>query len=113
MDKDEYIIISKTDIETRISEIDSLKKNVIKNMKELYQALNQNAIEYYKYKQSLSHTLSMLTTEGRTLKQILSQSTPLVPELQKGIQFGCLMDKRMSEINKQVKDYISNLKLDI
>ena len=41
------------------------------------------------------------------------QSTPLIPEIENAIQFGALMDKKMSYINKQVKDYITNLKLDI
>lgn len=44
---------------------------------------------------------------------IPSQSTPLIPEIEKAIQFGALMDKRMGYINKQVKDYVTNLKLDI
>lgn len=113
MDNQEYIIISKTDIETRIEEINVLKKNIIKNMKELYQALNQNAIEYYKYKQNLSYTLSMLTTEGRTLKQILSKSTPLQPVLKNTFDVAQADKSGVKIFGVTFEDHFSNLKLKI
>ena len=47
------------------------------------------------------------------LNMVLYQSTPLIPEIENAIQFGALMDKRMCYINKQVKEYIANLKLDV
>jgi len=90
--KDEYIIINKTAIEKRIEE---LKK------------------ENEFYEEDSIRNFAKITQ----LKQILFQSTPLIPEIEKAWvdgntpklgEFAHLID---DEIRKQ--DYISNLKLDI
>lgn len=55
----------------------------------------------------------------RELKQILSQSTPLVPEIEKAIEYGMLEGSgaELFEITDEViehqQDYISDLKLNI
>lgn len=45
-------------------------------------------------------------TQLKTYKEILSQSTPLIPEIQKALETG-------REDTIEYEDYISNLKLDI
>lgn len=92
----EYIIVNKTTIQKRIEELKPTLMISDKNEKEI-----------------------------STLEQILSQSTPLIPEIEKAYEngFGYYSellwdiekgygDKRtVKGLNKQ--DYISNLKLDI
>lgn len=91
----EYIIVNKTIIEKRIEELET---KLVPNPQ------NDQSID--------SYNLLFLAKQNE-LQQVLSQSTPLVPEILKSIEFGALMNKGMSKINKQIKDYISNLKLDI
>lgn len=95
--KDKYIIINKLTLEKRIEELETKKL--------------QNPYSAY-------HT-QPLQVEINTLKQILSQSTPLIPEIEKAIEYGMLEGSgaELSEITDEVtehqQDYISNLKLDI
>lgn len=49
--------------------------------------------------------------EIKTLKQILSQSTPLIPEIEKAWVDG--FSRPDQDYEEQKQDYISNLKLDI
>lgn len=100
--KDEYIIINKTAIQKRIGELEKLYKNSEKP--------SVQGIVYNK-----------LIVE---LKQILSQSTPLIPEIEKAFDAGQYEEyKEISldggetyetfKIINEKEDYISNLKLDI
>jgi len=57
--------------------------------------------------------------EVSILKEILSQSTPLIPEIEKahnvGRNYGCYLQGGSYDHNDNIdsEDYISNLKLDI
>lgn len=55
--------------------------------------------------------------EHKFLKQVLSQSTPLIPEIEKAFDEGLQSDMnyfiRLPSHEKLKQDYISNLKLDI
>lgn len=82
----EYIIINKTAIQKRIEELEKLLKN----------ESNPFINTYY-------------NAELNALKQILSQSTPLIPEVEKAILFGHQEINPWS--NRDI--FISNLKLDI
>lgn len=94
--RNEYIIINKTAIQKRIEELERL-----------YKGCEKPSIQGTLYYQ--------LNIE---LKKILSQSTPLIPEIEKAFDAG---NKRgwsgypntdnWTQPNKQ--NYISNLKLDI
>lgn len=101
--KNEYIIISKTAIQQRIEELEKMK---IKTSNEDEKGFNQ------KVWNDLIHD-SELMSEYKTLKKILSQSTPLIPEIEKA--FNEAREYRMKNVFKHdiAKDYISNLKLDI
>lgn len=82
----EYIIISKTAIQQRI---DDLK------------ATDTASWEYQ-------------LGQINTLNEVLSQSTPLIPEIEKAFEAG--IDAKLlsvAKINCTVQDYIANLKLDI
>ena len=61
----EYIIANKTDIQKRIEELESTEA-----------ADRKDGIEIYK--------------EMYVLKQILSQSTPLIPEIEKAFNYGTI-----------------------
>lgn len=88
--KDEYIIINKTAIQQRIEELE----NLIEKHKG-----NRICIEY--------------RVELKLLKQLLSQSTPLIPEIEKAFNAGFNFEKGWKGDYPNRKDYISNLKLDI
>jgi hypothetical protein len=84
----EYIIVNKTLLEKRIEELEVLYKN--------------------SEKPSIQGTIyNQLSLE---LKKILSQSTPLIPEIEKAFDAGVHEDY-LDTIGKE--DYFSNLKLDI
>lgn len=89
MNKDEYIIINKTAIQKRIEEL--LKNN--------YRAFSEHV-------------------ELDILREILSQSTPLIPEIEKAFDEGFNSEEEVYKGNPTGKiigkqEYISNLKLDI
>lgn len=100
--KEDYIIINKTAIQKRIEKL-SIEKNQL---------------------QSAENRLVELV-ELATLKKLLSQSTPLIPEIEKAFDAGrtvknykgewkeTFSDIMTSAKYKESKDYISNLKLDI
>ena len=79
----EYIIVNKTTIEKRIKELEKEEIFSINNFAKIGE-----------------------------LKQILSQSTPLVPVLEDAFDKGW-DGKGEFWLDKKKKDYISNLKLDI
>ena len=90
--KEEYIVISKTAIQKRIEEL----KKPIAHHDGIYVSERQIA-------------------EYESLEEILSQSTPLIPEIEKAFDKG-----RIKGVYAKVgfefidrKDYITNLKLDI
>ena len=94
----EYIIINKTAIQQRIDQIQKSFKISKDNEDEI-----RAGIEHFELEQ---------------LKWVLSQSTPLIPEIEKafyeGVKLkweGILIKK--SELEQQKQDYISKLKLDI
>jgi len=98
INKEEYIIISKTAIEKKIQELELTYKNL--------HFTSRNTIgSMFEYKINL-------------LQQILSQSTPLIPEIEKAFDEGFNSEEEIYKGNPTGKiigkeDYISNLKLDI
>lgn len=103
--KDEYIIINKTQIQQRIEELKLTQSRIDK--KHDYEEWN----EFQK--------------RINLLEEILSQSTPLIPEIEKaftkGERYGWDSQKsigNIDEMKEKIKlqsldNYISNLKLDI
>ena len=87
----EYVIINKTAIQQRIEELEWS----LSNIPESY--IPKHEAQIY------------------ALKQILSQSTPLIPEIEKAIKYGLRLSLGSSVIQqfKEKEEYISNLKLDI
>lgn len=118
MKEDQYIIVSKTAIQTRIDEIIVEQKNIIKKLKKLYEDL-KGSNKYFGYKDNLSRYFTALTNEKRLLEKILSQSTPLIPVVEKAIKYGLLEGSggELCEIKDEVVEhqqyYISDLKLNI
>ena len=101
--KEEYIIINKTAIQKRIEELE--KTN-----------------EVFKHAKTHNPTMAACEATLSTLKQILSQSTPLIPENIKPLQelvdegydpYDSAHHLQVQRMLKVIQDYISNLKLDI
>lgn len=93
--KNEYIIINKSQIEKRIEELkESLATSEAHNDK------IRASIETFEIKQ---------------LEWCLSQSTPLIPEIEKAFEAGrkLTLDSFEEEDFQDYENYISNLKLDI
>ena len=91
MENQEYIIISKTVIQKRIEELE--KQRLLELKDDFYDTLYLGEIN--------------------SLKQILSQSTPLIPEISKAYDAG-IKDKELSQMFDNPKGrYVYNLKLDI
>lgn len=88
--KDEYIIISKTAIQKRIEELEEEQKQINEETEPI--SLNINL-----KKQIL-------------IIEILSQSTPLIPEIEKAFGLGAANNANGKPL---LSDYISNLKLNI
>jgi len=90
----EYIIVNKTAIQKRIEELE--KERLLELKDDFYDILYLGKIN--------------------SLKQILSQSTPLIPEIEKAFDAGGVFCFNVNIENKYDGDkneYISNLKLDI
>ena len=81
--KDGYIIIRRSTIEKRIERIGFLKKDIVKKISNFYKSSNQNTIEQVRYKESLNYNLFILTREEIILKQMLSESSSLIQEIEK------------------------------
>lgn len=94
---EEYIIINKTAIQKKIEEL-------------------ENKIESDDYS---GRTCDIFLSQIEILKQILSQSTPLIPEIKKahnvGSNYGCYLQGGSYDPNDDIdsEDYISNLKLNL
>jgi len=73
-----------------------------KRIEELEKEYNQEPEEHMK---------DWFLGQIEALKQILSQSTPLIPEIEKAFDLGFSTPESCYKEDKQ--DYISNLKLDI
>ena len=84
----EYIIINRTAIQQRIDELEYLRKHSSSDNNDYYQG------------------------QIKALNEILSQSTPLIPEIEKAFQQGVLFCQSPLE-NINLKNHITNLKLDI
>lgn len=91
----EYIIVNLTDLQKRIEEL------------EKYNERFKHAKTRSPYGIPVNPTVAAWEATLSTLKQILSQSTPLIPEIEKAYNNGAFRD------GEKLKDYISNLKLDI
>ena len=85
----EYVIISKTAIQKRIEELEKCLRD------------EPNPFINISYQ-----------TELDTLIRVLSQSTPLIPEIEKSFDAGW-KHNQFPFISKNKQGYISNLKLDI
>lgn len=105
--EDEFIIINKTAIQQKIEELEK---------------------EYILLSNKSDRSLSdieeerEIVSEQRALAKILSQSTPLIPEIEKTFDIGSLKTEQCYNktngfvsgiIHTDKQDYISNLKLDI
>ena len=96
--KDEYIIINKTEFEKILEDLEDLKRT---------QHANGELSNF-------ENTYGKI--EG--IKHVLSQSTPLIPEIEKTfnaskITTGMNQRNQFAYKYKNSKDYISNLKLEI
>ena len=89
MDTQEYVIISKTAIQKRIEELEK------KSEKFYY----REGIDEYDFAKE-------------ELEQILSQSIPLIPEIEKAMD-SLKPYVSFTDLYEAQQDYISNLKLDI
>lgn len=86
--ENEYIIVNKAAIQKRIEELEDLRKNTSSDNNDYYQG------------------------QIKSLKETLSKSTPLIPEIEKAYFEGeCYGIGTDAYIKKE--DYITNLKLDI
>jgi hypothetical protein len=88
----EYIIVNKTALENRIKEL----------IYEKYQSISREHI-------------IRLSTQIIVLEQIMSQSTPLIPKIEKAFEAGrkLTLDSFEEEDFQDYENHISNLKLDI
>lgn len=109
--KDEYIIINKTAIQKRIEELE--KDSIHSEWEHNIKTHNGHSPQQRERKNIVDLELNILT-------EILSESTPLIPEIEKAFEAGNNygydsgnMDEGYSLNFKDKKDYISNLKLDI
>ena len=94
MSKDEYVIINKSKLLKRIEEMEKQRDEY---------SFNPNRTEdYYRYN-------SMI----KSLKEILSQSTPLIPEIHKAYEAGKLDNKLSLSFDNPKGRYFSSLELDI
>ena len=84
-----YVIIDAETIQKRIDELEN----------------------FYMTARKVGIIMDAIDKEIETLKQILSQSTPLIPEIEKAWVDG--FSRPDQDYEEQKQDYISNLKLDI
>ena len=91
--QNEYVIINKTAIQKRIEELEKEKERFNKYI---------DKIEY-----------NVLNSLIKQLEQILYQSTPLIPEIDKAYEAGTLDHELSLSFDYPKSRYISNLKLDI
>jgi hypothetical protein len=116
--KDEYIIINKTILEKRIEECD----------KKISILCRVGHNQLGKDLEITNIAIAKLYSEKHTLNLFLSESTPLIPEIEKAIDFGkdCIREHsyiaedwnntpiiEYHDSTEEINRYISNLKLDI
>jgi hypothetical protein len=87
----EYIIINATAIQKRIEELEQVEQELIKS----------------------GHRFAVTRGKIDELISLISQSTPLIPEIEKAFISGCQSERRFTKRIDEIKDYITNLKLDI
>lgn len=119
--KNEYIIINKTQLLKRIEELfieakELLEEDGLEWQDEFlnYKDFSPNFEEYsdnFKY-------FYIIMGKIESLQDYLSQSTPLIPEIQNGIYAGYKFARQNfynadNTLQPKVQEYISNLKLDI
>lgn len=111
--KDEYIIINKSTLEKRIEELEKEftyhNKQCEKAKKRYYENERQQRVEIRINSDAAFKSLTEITI----LKQILSQSTPLIPEIEKAFDKASSTYFHPLDCRIRKQDYISNLKLDI
>ena len=97
MNKDKYVIINKSKLQKRIEELE----------------------KFYMTARKVGLIMDTIDREIEILKQILSQSTPLIPVLEDCFEHGVGSGKYKQEYGENAngslskQDYISNLKLNI
>jgi hypothetical protein len=100
--KDEYIIINKTAIQKRIEECEEV----------ILELFDRNLTDWEEAKNKV--LLKKNKTELNLLREILFQSTPLIPEIDKAYEAGILDKKKLSLTFDNPKGrYLNSLKLDI
>lgn len=107
----DYIVVNKTTIEKRIEECDK-KISILQRV-----AHNQLGRDL----EITNISIAKLNSEKDTLKQMLSQSTPLIPEIENAFHEGTRVPYDKSKplarwwvnADQRLEKYISNLKLDI
>jgi hypothetical protein len=89
----EYVIINKTELLKRIEELEEFEQELIKS----------------------GHKFAVTRGKIDELISLLYQSTPLIPEIEKAYWDAINRGEDISSetSNSLIKDYISNLKLDI
>ena len=101
--KSEYIIINKTAIQKRIEECDK-EISILCRI-----AHNQSGREL----EITNIAIAKLYSEKDTINLFLSQSTPLIPEIENAYEAGKLDEELSKTFDNPKGRYISNLKLDI
>lgn len=116
MENNKYVIINIEVLQKRIEELDVLIVNILQATKKEFDRLG-NGLKFQEFKENISSTQTQLILERRLLKQILSQSIPLIPEIEKaftaGNSFGIGSHKDFIQTHLNKEDYINELKLDI
>ena len=120
--KEEYVIINKTAVLKRIEELEQ----ELAYHTEWYKKARENYDKDRKFwgqaddgeMRVASDAALTSAQETKILKQILSQSTPLIPEIEKAfnaskITTGMNQRNQFAYKYKSSQDYISNLKIDI
>ena len=95
--QNEYVIINKTAIQKRIEELENLLNIISK----------ANDSEFKRTAKEL------FTGQIAKLEKVLSQSTPLIPEIEKAYEAGTLDHELSLSFDYPKSRYISNLKIDI
>lgn len=76
----EYVVINKTDILSRIDKITADMKNMVRYTKSLYE-IHGNSNKYYAFKEGFSRSFSAFVNEKRALERVLSESKPLTEHI--------------------------------
>ena len=114
--KDEYIIINKSVLEKRIEELFTEAKELLEEdglewQDEFlnYKDFSPNFEEY----SDNSKYFYIIMGKIESLQDFLSQSTPLIPEIEKAWETCSKLRSVQNVVVRNKTEYISNLKLDI